>query len=457
MIRRRLSFFTSASSALSAQIMDVLSECGFVAHKIVIDKWPKLGPANEDLPSVVLIENTSGYRLKSDALSHLIPSGRWFGVFTNEQCSLAADATDFVIWPATPSELKIRLDRFLAPAVESPASRTTLAKSLAGFRIIGESAVIGRLMEQVEKISRVNVTTLIEGETGTGKELIARSIHYLSARRNRPYIAVNCGAIPDGLVESELFGHERGAFTDARDARIGVIEQASGGTLFLDEVEALTTKAQVALLRFLQDNEYRPLGATTSRQADVRVVAASNSPLAELVAKGVFRSDLFYRLNILPLSLPPLRRRPEDIEPLCRYFLACLRSRYGGPAKTLSTRTMEWMRHAQWPGNVRELENVLHRAFILTEGDVLDIPGNPEEANSQIGDNEFQRDFKTEKSRVIERFEREYLIWVMTTCRGNVTRAAELSGKERRAMGKLLKKHGIGRETLHRTALGQAG
>lgn len=298
------------------------------------------------------------------------------------------------------------------------------------------------------KIGECDAPVLIEGETGTGKELAARAIHYLGSRRDLPFIAVNCGAIPDSLVESELFGHHKGAFTDAKESRAGLITQAHGGTLFLDEIEALSHKGQVTLLRFLQDQQYRPLGSKTAEKADVRIITATNVDLEKLIKRGEFRQDLLFRLKILLLELPPLRERCGDVELLAQHFIRQFSAKYGKPAPALQPDTLSWMNRYAWPGNVRELENLIHREFLLADGQKISIKcktsGSEQRKSLDRRLSQFvNRDFSAAKATAIEDFERKYLCNLLSLANGNVTLAAKMAGKERRALGKLLKKHGI--------------
>src|SRR5215471_18373821 len=239
------------------------------------------------------------------------------------------------------------------------------------LNLVGQSPEFLEILELTKRFSGCDATVLIHGETGTGKELVARAVHYLSARRNFPFIPVNCGALPDSLVESELFGHARGAFTDARDARRGLIAEAQRGTLFLDEIEVLTPKAQAALLRFLQDLEYRPVGGAVVRDANVRIIAASNAKLEELAQEARFRKDLLFRLNVLAVDLPPLRRRGRDAVLLAEKFLSRLASQYRKPPKTIHPDAVSRLLDHSWPGNVRELENLIHREFLMTDEPVI--------------------------------------------------------------------------------------
>ena len=240
--------------------------------------------------------------------------------------------------------------------------------------VIGQSPALKRVLHQVETVAPTDSAVLICGETGTGKELIARAIHDLSRRRQRTLVKVNCAAIPTGLLESELFGHERGAFTGAIAQRIGRFELADGGTLFLDEVGDIPLELQPKLLRVLQEQEFERLGSTRTRRVHVRVVAATNRNLDEMVAEGTFRNDLYYRLNVFPITLPPLRERPEDIPPLVRYFVQKFARRMNKRVETVPADAMAALAQYAWPGNVRELENAVERAVILTSGSALRVP-----------------------------------------------------------------------------------
>ncbi len=315
-------------------------------------------------------------------------------------------------------------------------------------QIVGDSEEHRAMLAQLCRIAASEAPALIEGETGSGKEVAARAIHYGGSRRAGPFVPVNCGALPEGLIESELFGVERGAFTDARQARRGLVAEAFGGTLFLDEVDALSPKAQVTLLRFLQDQRYRPVGTARDQRTDARVIAAANQPLEELVARREFRSDLMYRLKILHLVLPPLRRRGDDVELLARHFMGQLQARYGGPLRELHPETLPWLRRYDWPGNVRELENWVHRRFLMSAGATITHDDAPRPEPADAAAHKPVLCFQRAKAEAVQRFERDYLLRVLRETEGNVTRAALLAGKERRAFGKLLKKHGIERSAV---------
>jgi transcriptional regulator with GAF, ATPase, and Fis domain len=229
------------------------------------------------------------------------------------------------------------------------------------------------LLRNVEQVAPTEATVLIQGETGTGKELLARAVHDRSRRQNRPLVKVNCGSIPAGLVESELFGHEKGAFTGATQRRIGRFELANGGTIFLDEVTELPTDTQVKLLRVLQEGEFERVGSSQTIKVDARVIAATNRDLREVVKNGTFRSDLFYRLNVFPLAVPSLRERKDDIPLLVNFFLSKFGKKLGKEVRGVSQRSMDSLLGYDWPGNVRELQNIIERAVVLASGPILQV------------------------------------------------------------------------------------
>jgi DNA-binding NtrC family response regulator len=314
--------------------------------------------------------------------------------------------------------------------------------------MIGNSPVFLHTLDLIARMARYDAPVLIQGETGTGKELAARAIHYQSPRCSAPFIPLNCGALPEGLIESELFGAERGAYTDARDTRLGLVAMAEGGTLFLDEIDSLPVRAQVSLLRFLQDRSYRPVGGRRECRGDVRIVAAASPRLDDLLDRGAFRDDLAFRLNVLMLRMPPLRERGGDAEMLAERFVEMHTREHGLPARALHPRTRAWIASYAWPGNVRELDNRVQRALLLSDDGLLQLaPDAPAFAMpaSAAPQADPLRAFNEARDQALACFERAYLQQLMTTTGGNVTHAARLAGKERRALGKLLKKHGIGR------------
>ena len=312
--------------------------------------------------------------------------------------------------------------------------------------IVGQSRSLLRAVEKLPAIARSDAGVLICGESGTGKELVARAIHYLSERGPFAFLAVNCGSFPEGLLESEFFGHERGAFTGAHAHRDGLIAQANRGTLFLDEVDSLTMKAQVNLLRVLQDKKFRCLGSTTERESNVRFIAASNRAMCPLVQSGCFREDLYYRLCVFTVVLPPLRERQEDVVSLATHFLRKHEPASGAGMK-LSPEARSALEAYEWPGNIRELENTIIRGIYLSRNGTIeldDIGLPPPDAAKDRSHG--PQSFKAAKQEAVEAFEREYLGRLMLEHRGNVSHAARAAGKDRRDLGRLLKKYQLDNE-----------
>jgi len=359
---------------------------------------------------------------------------------------------DFLFCPVEELELILRLRRLLRPEDDQSPSilRREIKEKYQLESLVGESDSLMRSIYKVPNLARSDATVLILGETGTGKELFARAIHYLSSRHRKSFVPVNCGAIPEHLFENEFFGHMKGAFTDAFTSERGLLSEAEGGTLFLDEVDALSPSAQVKLLRFLQNREYRVLGSAKSLLADVRVIGATNTDLRQRVAAKLFRQDLYQRLNILHLSLSPLRERLEDVPHLATHFLRIYGEKYARPPMRLSSSALQKLISHSWPGNVRELETVIHRAVATASSSIV----GP--IDLEVSDTEFEArsvSFREAKTRVVDQFERAYLISLLTAHQGNVSRAAEEAGKPRRALQRLLRKHGLDRSEFSKSAV----
>jgi len=319
--------------------------------------------------------------------------------------------------------------------------------------LIGSSPAMLAMYRVIEGVATTTSTVLILGESGTGKELVARAIHQRSQRAKKPFVPVNCAAIPKELVESELFGHVRGAFTGANSRRAGAFESAAEGTILFDEVGDLPLSAQVKLLRVLQESEIKPVGSDETKTVDVRVVAATNVDLAESVAAGTFRRDLFYRLNVIPLHLPPLRERGDDIVLLAHHFVQKLALRMGRPAKRLSKDAIDALRRYAWPGNVRELEHAIEHAFVLSGGEELtsgDLPSTlvapvlpsvpVPPANQPLASELYDLPFAEAKRRSVAAFEGAYLRELVSRCGGNTAEAARQSGLDRSNFRRLLNK-----------------
>ena len=320
----------------------------------------------------------------------------------------------------------------------------SLEEKLGLKELLGKSPIFLSEINKIPVVAKSDISVLISGETGTGKEMVARVIHYQSPRATRPFVPLNCGAIPIELLENELFGHEHGAFTGAGGSRIGLIQEADKGTLFLDEVDSLPALAQVKLLRFLQDKEYRPLGSTKTRKGDVRIIAASNANLEQAVANGTLRRDLYYRLNVVPIVLPPLRKRAgegvNDILLLARHFLAEQAARLHSPASSFSPEAERKLMIYSWPGNVRELEHVVERVVVLSTQPVIHEEQIvfPEESEQPV-----RLPFREAKAHAVAAFETKYIQDLLLIYKGNISRAAEAARKERRTFFQLLKKHHI--------------
>ena len=362
----------------------------------------------------------------------------------DETLQAAASAvSDFLFHPVKMEELCHRLARLLAPKSTSLETVQSMLIGEAGLgEMVGKDKTFTRVLTHIPILAASEAPVFLTGETGTGKELCARVIHLLSKRRGGPFIPVDCGAVPEHLFENELFGHARGAFTDARSAQKGLVALANGGTLFIDEVDSLSPAAQVKLLRLMQENTYRPLGSESFRDANVRVITATNNDLAALVRKGQFRTDLFFRINVLCVQLPPLRERREDIQLLARHFAERICHSADTPAKTLSRAAIERLESYEWPGNVRELFNVIQRAVLNAPG--FDIGEEDIEFISLVNCATVPATaFRNAKAQVVKTFEREYVQRMLTKHEGNITRAALEAGKERRAFGRLVKKYGL--------------
>ncbi len=310
-----------------------------------------------------------------------------------------------------------------------------------------------QVLELIKQLSKHQATVLIQGETGTGKENAARAIHYLGARVTCPFVPINCATIADDLLESELFGHEKGAFTDAHQTKEGLVVVANGGSLFLDEIDSLSSKAQASLLRFLQTQEYRPVGSKKILRANVRVIAATNTDLKQLVQHKKFREDLFFRLNVLNLTMPPLRERKADMAIIAESLLQRFSRDYELPTRLLSQQSLRYLQQQDWPGNVREFENTLLRSYLLSTGSYIEIddgvvpafhaPAADAEPDIETANQYAPMSFQDAKAQAIVDFEQHYLREVMQITHGNVTLAAKIAGKERRALGKLLQKYAI--------------
>lgn len=368
------------------------------------------------------------------------------------------DLDDYLACPFDASDIAPRIQSLFTqvkPSVFESLPSSDLDASLSNPALLskvlkplfGKSQNFIKAVQKIPRLANSDANLLLLGETGTGKELFARAIHELSSRREKAFVPLNCGAIPDHLFENELFGHERGAFTDASSFEKGVLSEAEGGTLLLDEVDALSPAAQVKLLRFLQDRVYRPLGQSKTLVADVRIIAATNRDLVCEVKAHRFREDVYYRLNLLCLSLPPLRERLDDVPALSSYFLSHYARKYGRSDLCFCPDALQKLLSYSWPGNVRELEALIHRAVAMSQGRVIEAS---EIELPLCNENKMKKgSFREAKLQAIAHFERTYLIDLLARHRGNVSQAARAGKTDRRALQRLLRKYALSPKTFH--------
>ena len=347
-------------------------------------------------------------------------------------------AEDYLVKPFTEEELLSTVSGML----EKQANRRAVeARPQTGSRnIIGNSQAMARVYRLVEKAAATNVNVLIRGESGTGKELVARAIHYDSSRASGPFVTVNCTAIPDGLLESELFGHVKGAFTGAQASRAGFFQMADKGTLFLDEIGDASLNMQGKLLRALQSKEIFMVGSSRVQKVDTRIIAATNADLNRLVQKGLFREDLYFRLNVVEIELPPLHERSDDILPLVQFFLEKISRELHRPVPRFSDRVLQIFKAYRWQGNVRELENLIQRLVVLVEGDVIDVADLPERMRFQIN-------WQQGLDRSLAEVEGEHIANVLRSVNGNKTRAARILGIDRKTLREKMQRAEPGSET----------
>lgn len=354
-------------------------------------------------------------------------------------------AADFITKPLKKIDVLPRVWRLLDQPSESETELMQIKEELGMRQLVGESEAFLSEIEKLPLLAKCDASVLITGDTGTGKELCARAIHYLSPRASQSFLPVNCGAIPAELIENELFGHVAGAFTGAKTNRRGLIDEANGGTLFLDEADCLPLMAQVKFLRFLQEKEYRPLGATKTLKADVRVIAATNVNCEDAVREGRLRQDLYYRLNVIQLKLPSLRERREDIPLLAHHFLNKYALEFNKQVTGFSPDAIRKLILYDWPGNVRELEHVIMRAIVLSTKPIICAAG------IAISDSEnlpLPESFQEAKNRMVDQFEKTYIKGLLLSNHCNISRSAKAAQKNRRAFWELIRKHHISVQTL---------
>lgn len=365
-----------------------------------------------------------------------------FGTIEHAVDAMKMGAHDYITKPISPDHLEMVVSKALeykSLKIENRLLRNEISDKFSFENIIGKAANMQAVFELIRRASPSDSTILINGESGTGKELVAKAIHYNSLRANCPFIKMNCAALPEGLIESELFGHEKGAFTGAFRATRGRFELADGGSLLLDEISEIPPPLQAKLLRVLQEKEFERIGSGQTNKVDVRVIATSNRDLREEVSRGNFRDDLFYRLNVIPIDIPPLRQRLEDIPLLCNYFLNkfCLKS--GVPLKILSEKVMRIFKSYSWPGNVRELENLLERAVVISKNQELKPVDFPPEITSGIA---AIPSGSMDVGMSVNEAEKILILKTLKAHAGNKSRAAEVLGISTRTLRNKLHEYG---------------
>lgn len=377
-----------------------------------------------------------------------------YGTIESSVEAMQAGAFDYCTKPFSNHEFLLRVGKALERKKmreEIVSLRQHVAMNYGFDNIVGISKQIDQVKESARRIAPTDITVLITGASGTGKELFARAVHHHSRRRNQPFIAVDCSAIPESLMESELFGHTKGAFTSASQNRKGLFEQADTGTLFLDEVSNMPANIQVKLLRFLQDSIVRRIGSTVSTKIDIRVIAATNRDLGTMVAEKKFREDLYYRLNVIPLNLPTLKARAEDVEILTDYFLRRIASEIGRPSLTISRQAIDKMRSHTWPGNIRELENTLKRAAVLCTsdhleiGDIMFIASEDDTTSTASGPTRISLQIK---GNLLDNNQRTLIVRALNDNNWNYTKTATELGIGRTTLWRKIKKYDLRKELV---------
>jgi two-component system response regulator PilR (NtrC family)/two-component system response regulator HydG len=367
-----------------------------------------------------------------------------FGSIDTAIRAVKLGAFDYITKPFEIDQLILSVEKALGErALRSEVARlrAEVQRSYRSGDMVGKSPAMRELFELIRRLGTSSATVLLTGESGTGKELVAKSLHTSSPRKGRPFVPLNCATIPDTLLDSELFGHKRGAFTDARADRAGLFVEANGGTLFLDEIAELSPALQAKLLRVLQEGEIRPLGASRAERVDVRVIAATNKDLEARLKTGAFREDLYYRLNVVHIHLPPLRERAEDLLALSEHFLAASAARAGKDVRALHESAKKALLSHSWPGNVRELENTIERAVALCEGVLIHVEDLPAALRERRPGDADTLQTALARGLTLAELEREYIQRVLTAEGGNKTRAAQRLGLDRKTLYRKLEEY----------------
>ncbi len=396
------------------------------------------------------MEEVSGIEILKTALSAyadstiIMMSG--YGTIEASVEAMREGAFDFIEKPFTSQKLFECIDRALSRSSREEILQEERDTSSQISGIVYRSEQMSGILKLVSKVAPGNMNVLITGESGTGKEIIARAIHRLSKRSHNPFIPVNCGTLPENLFESELFGHEKGSFTGALKTKPGLLEFANSGTFFFDEIGEMGLNLQVKLLRMLEEHKIRRIGGKHEIKIDVRIIAATNRNLEQLIHEKKFREDLYYRLNTILITIPPLRERPDDILPLAHHFLAHLNETDDKNISGFSSAASDALMHYHWPGNVRELQNIIQRAYVLSSTRIIQLPELPlaeAQKNLAVDDELFRLPFKEAKEKILDRFEVEYLTHYLRKNRGNISQTALECGLDRRSIHRLINKYDI--------------
>jgi DNA-binding NtrC family response regulator len=443
----------SCTQILASEGYSVSSESrGRVALEFVRRKRPEIVLADLRLPDVDGMWLLREIRQASPETLVIMITG--FATVTSSVEAIQSGAYDYIPKPFTASQLRILMGRAALQvdlARDNALLRDRLKRQASFDGVVGTSPAIQKVFSMVSRVAPTEATVFISGESGTGKELIARAIHLGSRRASQPFVAINCAALPDNLLESELFGHEKGAFTGANALRRGLLETAAGGTFFLDEITEMSLELQAKMLRVVQERRIRRVGGDAEIPIDVRWLSATNRDPDEAVRRGTLRQDLYFRLNVIPVKIPPLRQRMEDIPLLAQHFLKCYGEEYGRTELRLDTEVIRALGEYSWPGNVRELQNVVERMVSLSgDGPAITMEELPEEIQTVAG-RRWSRDpayaidlpFHAAKARAISEFEVGYLRELLTRNRGNISQAAREAGIDRKTIHRILSKYEI--------------
>jgi two-component system NtrC family response regulator len=427
---------------------DVIAEAGGVQALQALQQSPRdLVITDLRMPGLSGLELLRKIRTDFPEVSVIIVTA--FGTVETAVDAMKAGAYDYITKPVNPEELKLTVERALNHQhllEEVRTLRSNLDQKYGFENIIGRSGALLYVLDLAARAAQTSTTVLIHGETGTGKELVAKAIHFNSPRKDKPFVTINCSAIPQDLLESELFGHLKGAFTGAAAHRKGRVEMADGGTLFLDEIGDLPPSLQVKLLRLIQQGEIEKIGASATLQVDVRIVAATHCNLERMVEDGSFREDLYYRLAVIPLEVPPLRERPEDIPELTHHFFLESCRKHGRTGLVLPQALIPYFCHYRWPGNIRELENVVERLVVLEKGNEItlgDLPGQLRRVRPPIETDQIEL---SPQGISLEAIEKEILLWALRKSNWNQTRAAALLDLSRKTFIYRMEKHRIPKE-----------